>query len=145
MRARRFIIITGLAILMLLAGYPSGAAEKSIRIIANKDTPINSISINTLSEIYTGTKTKWDNGDKIFIALLKKGPSHTAFTKEVVGIPHKELTRIWKKAIFTGVGTPPSIVNTETEMIAFVASTKGAIGYISSDTSNENIKEISFK
>ena len=150
MGARRFII-TGFAMLMLLYGYPLDAAEKSeksvekVKIIVNKDTPINSISIDTLSQIYTGTKTKWDNGDKIFIALLKQGPSHTAFTKDVVGISHKKLVGIWKKAIFTGVGTPPSMVNSEMDMIAFVASTKGAIGYVSSSASNENVRVISFK
>jgi len=57
----------------------------------------------------------------------------------MIGMTPKKLIGVWKKVIFTGLGTPPKIVSTEAEMIQYVASTKGAIGYISASTPSENI------
>ena len=63
----------------------------------------------------------------------------------LIAMAPKKLIGIWKKVIFTGLGTPPKILSTEAEMVQYVASTKGAIGYICASTQPENVKVFKLK
>ncbi len=114
-----------------------------IFIIGNKSIVVNSLDHKTISEIFKAEKSKWHNNEKITVVMLKKGPIHETFVKNHVGITPKKLIRIWRKVIFTGMGNPPIICTSEADMIQTVAETKGAIGYIGTDTSNKNVKLIS--
>ena len=139
MPGKAFIFILSLMVSFFIFMSDVKAADEEILIIVNKETSIKSLGLNTLVDIYTNNKTKWDNGVKIRVSMLKKGPVHDAFSKEMIGMAPKKLVGVWKKVIFTGLGTPPKVVNTEAEMIQYVASTKGAIGYISAAAQPENV------
>jgi len=139
MRGKSFIFILSLQFFFIVDLPDLKAVEREILIIVNKETSIESLGLNTLVDIYTNNKTKWDNGEKIHVSMLKKGPVHDAFSKDMIGMAPKKLVSVWKKVIFTGLGTPPKVVNTEAEMIRYVASTKGAIGYISASVQPENV------
>ena len=138
------------AVLILLAvsfGFmiEAEAADEEILIIVNEETSIKNLSLNMLVDIYTNNKTKWDGGEKIYVTMLKTGPVHEAFSNQVIGIAPKKLISIWKKVIFTGLGTPPKVVSTGDEMIQYVASTKGAVGYISASAQPENVTVFKLK
>ena len=51
----------------------------------------------------------------------------------------------WKKLVFTGKGSMPESVNSEAELVALIAKTPGAIGYISADKVGDGIKAIPVK
>ena len=136
-KAFKFILIAMASFFIFMPDVK--AADEEILIIVNTETSIKNLSLNTLVDIYTNNKTKWDNGEKIYVSMLKKGPVHEAFSSQMVGMAPRKLVSVWKKVIFTGLGTPPKILSTEAEMIQYVASTKGAIGYISASTPSENV------
>jgi len=139
MRGKSFIVIL-IAMAFFFIFMPYGkAADEEILIILNNEISIETLSINTLVDIYTNNKTKWENGEKIHVCMLRKGPVNEAFSMRMIGMAPKKLIGIWKKVIFTGLGTPPKVVDTEAEMVQYVASTKGAIGYIRASTSSENV------
>jgi len=139
MRGRSFILIMIVMAALFSSMLEVEAADEEILIIVNKEISIKSLSLNTLIDIYTNNRTKWDNGEKIYVSMLKKGPVHDAFSNQLIGMAPRKLISIWKKVIFTGIGTPPKVLNSEAEMIQYVATTKGAIGYISASTSAENV------
>jgi ABC-type phosphate transport system substrate-binding protein len=112
-------------------------------IIANSGVAADSISSDAVSKIYLGKQTKWDDGSKIKVSLIKKGPSHDAFCSNLVGESSSKVSKVWKNVIFTGTGTPPKILKTEDKIVAYVAKTKGAIGYIDSGTAHEGVKTLS--
>ena len=122
-----------------------GAAGEEIIIIVNKEISLNHLDLNTVIDIYTNQKTKWGSGEKIHLSMLRKGPVHDQFSNQIIGIAPQKLVRIWKKVIFTGLGTPPKVVDTEAELIKYVAATKGAIGYIRASTPFENVKALELK
>jgi len=145
MQGKPFMLIL-IAIVSALSFIPeAGAGDQEILIIVNKETSIKTLGLNTLMDIYTNNKTKWDNGEKIYVSMLKKGPIHETFSNQMIGMEPKKLIGIWKKVIFTGLGTPPKVLTTEAEMIQYVASTKGAIGYISTSTPAESVKVFTLK
>ena len=139
MQKKSFLFtLIGILSLLLMAS-SAEAAKEDIYIIINPEVPVKNLGSNTLKDIYTNNKTKWESGDKIYITLLKQGPVHETFSKDMIGMPPKKLISLWKKVIFTGLGTPPKVVATEAEMVQFVASQKGAIGYVSGAALLENV------
>ncbi|MCP4346108.1 MAG: hypothetical protein GY795_11360 [Desulfobacterales bacterium] len=121
------------------------ANAEEILVIANPNVPSDSLDRGVISGIYHSRKTKWDNGNTILVAMLKKGVIHEKFARNIAGSTPAKLKNIWKKVIFTGTGRPPKIFRQESDMVRFVADTKGAIGYISASTPHEGVKVISIK
>ncbi|MDY6972286.1 MAG: substrate-binding domain-containing protein [Thermodesulfobacteriota bacterium] len=136
-----FLVVV--SVFLLAAG--NSALASGILVIANKSVPVDNLSSDAVSDIYLGHISRWNNGDSIRVVMLKKGPTHETFVREIVGGTPERLKQHWKKAIFTGTGTPPRVVKTEADMVDFVSSTRGAIGYIGSSVSHGGVKVIPVK
>ncbi|MDY6950552.1 MAG: substrate-binding domain-containing protein [Thermodesulfobacteriota bacterium] len=111
-------------------------------VVGNNSVPVDSLDQTTISNIYLGTKTKWDNGDAIQVVMLKQGPTHEVFAEKLVGTTPAKLRLFWKKAIFAGTGRPPKILKTQARVIEYVASTSGAIGYVDESEPTAEVKVI---
>ena len=114
-------------------------------IIVNKTVTISSIDKETVKNIYLGRKNQWDNGTKIYPVMLQGGQTHENFIANMVKKTTKQFSAFWKKAVFTGKGKPPKAFASEAELVAFVAQTDNAIGYIDSSTSHENVNVMAAK
>ncbi len=145
MKKNRLISFLSIMILIIVISPEVDSATGDLLIIAHKNTPVSRISPDALADIYSNSKTKWSNGDKIFVVMLKRGAVHEAFVHGLLGTTSKKLIAIWKRVIFTGVGTPPKIVRTEAEMLDYVANKKGSIGYISSKSVNNEVRVLSLR
>ena len=132
------IIFTALVFILLLSS-ASFAAEI---VIANNSVPVDALSKEKLKNIYLGKKSQWDNGNKIVVVMLKKGPVHENFIKNMVKKSAAQFSSFWKKLIFTGKGKPPKAFATEAELVKYVSETADAIGYIDEATAHENVKVI---
>jgi ABC-type phosphate transport system substrate-binding protein len=129
-------------ILFVAFSLPSFAAAVDLVIVANPEVPVNSLSRSALADIYKGYKGRWDNGQKIKVVMLKQGATHEAFAETMVELTPAKLKNLWKKVIFSGAGSPPKVVHSEAQCVAFVAATKGAIGYVSASTAIDGVKVI---
>jgi len=117
----------------------------SIIIIVNNNVPVEELDSNTISDIYLGNISKWENGDTIRITMLKKGKTHEKFVQEIINVSSTRLKNFWKKIVFTGTGNYPKIIIQEDDLVNYVSKTKGAIGYINNSTSHDDVKVISIK
>ncbi|MCP4403616.1 MAG: hypothetical protein GY801_40715 [bacterium] len=144
MKKRRLLVCV-FGSLALLIGLSTGncAQAEEILIIVHIDVGVEELAQKTISEIYLGTRTKWDDELTIRVAMLKKGETHEQFTKKIVKTTPSKLKSFWKKVVFTGIGTPPKIFKKEDDLVEFVAETEGAIGYITKETSHEEVKTVS--
>ncbi len=145
MKINRLISISGVMILSILLAPDVNSASEELLIITHRTTPVSHISSRELQDIYSNSKTKWSNNDKILIVLFLRGDVHEAFVNDLLRTTSRKLNSVWKRVIFTGVGTPPKIVRTESEMLEYVSNTKGAIGYINSKSINNKVKILSLK
>lgn len=135
-------ILAGVCLTLGLISFSSVQAEENILIIAHSKVPEESLSRATISDIYLGKKTKWENEHTIHVVMLKEGALHEAFVKNIVGTTPAKLKNYWKKVVFTGTGTPPKIFKTEKELIEFITENEDTIGYISASTPHEHVKVI---
>lgn len=100
-------------------------------VIVNSGVAEETLSKSDIEKIYTGKKSKWSDGSKIIFAGLKDGATHDSFLDTYVSKSPAKFKAYWKKMVFTGKGKPPKAFDTEEELMAYVAKTSGAIGYVS--------------
>ena len=118
---------------------------QELAVIVNPSTDVSSLTRSKLKNIYLGKKSSWGDGSAINFSILNSGPVHTAFLKTYVKKSPSQFSTFWKKAVFTGTGTPPKQLNNEKAMLDFVANNPGAIGYIDKANINDSVKEINIK
>ncbi|EGV19521.1 hypothetical protein [Thiocapsa marina] len=85
------------------------------------------------ARLYFGMRRRlWADGQPVKIYVLPDDhPLHIAFAKDLLGLFPSQLRTGWDRQIFSGTGQAPTTVANEEEMIRRVASTPGAIGYVS--------------
>lgn len=128
-------------ILVFAAGFTLQAQE-SVKIIVNDQVEIQTISHNTIQKIYLGKKQTWDNGLKIIPVMLSECPIQEIFLKEFVQRNYALFNAYWLRAIYTGTGVPPVTFSSESELIEYVRSTPGAIGYAANSTNSGELKTL---
>lgn len=125
----------------VLAFYPTARAQDVI-IIVNKQTSISQIPMSQLREIFTGTRSRFNDGGRAVPVLLKGGPVHEVFLNHYVADTPDEFRVRWRKAVFTGQGAMPKEFASEAAMLEYVAATPGAIGYVSRVTDPDAVKTL---
>lgn len=135
MQLVRFILA---AELVVIAGL--NAAADDIQIVANLSLQADSISREELRSVFLLRTKKLKNGSFVEPVLRKSGPAHDAFLKQYLERDSEEIRTYYQGLVFTGKAGMPKEVNSDAEVIAYVARTKGAIGYVSSESSTPGVK-----
>jgi ABC-type phosphate transport system substrate-binding protein len=132
----------------LLAALTIGAATApaaDIKVIANASVGASSVSVEDLRGVFLDTKSSLSDGSHVQPVLLKSGAVHEAFLKEYVGKTDAGLETYYRSLVFTGKGSMPKQLATDSEMVAYVEKTKGAIGYVAAGTNTANVKVLEVK
>lgn len=148
MRKRRRIAIffATAFIFVLLPGtvFTLQAASDDIIVIANKNVPETMLTPGDVKSIFLGEKSQWSNGRKIFFVLLKDYEVHNKFLAEFINKSVTQYNNHWKKLVFIGRGRTPTFFNSADQIIDYVSSVEGAIGYIPASRMDKNrVKPIS--
>jgi ABC-type phosphate transport system substrate-binding protein len=138
------LVTTFIVGIFLLFPCSVGADDgQNIIIITNKSVPADSLKQEDVKNIFIGKMTSWSNNEKINFATLPNGDEiHRAFLKKFVKRTPMQYSRYWKKQIFTGKGKTPKSFETEKDLLEYVATTKGAIGYITTGQISDGINDV---
>ena len=108
-----------------------GRANEAYEIITNPYVAEKAISKSSLRAIFGMRLHTWSDGSAIRVFVLPDdAPLHIAFSKEKLNVFPYQLRLAWDRLVFSGTGQAPDTVNSPEEMLAKVASTPGAIGYL---------------
>jgi len=90
------------------------------------------LSRESLSLIFRRRQTYWEDGTRIQpVNLPADNPLRQAFSSCILGRKPESMEDYWREMYFHGV-LPPHVLASEQAVMLFVASTPGAIGYVSS-------------
>ncbi|MFM2125450.1 MAG: hypothetical protein RL328_1901 [Acidobacteriota bacterium] len=103
-------------------------------IIANSSLGDAQITASDLKQIFLGVKTTV-GGQHVEPVVAQAGLAHRQFVLDCLGKSETGLKHYYRMALFSGRSSMPRAFATEDEIVAFVARTKGAIGYVS-DSAN---------
>jgi ABC-type phosphate transport system substrate-binding protein len=131
-----------LALGLVVATWQVAAAD--VQIIANSSVGTAELSAADVKEIFLGAKTAVAGVD-VAPVLASGGAAHEAFLSTFVGKSDQGLRNHFKTLVFTGKGSMPKSFASDAEIVKYVASTKGAIGYISGSADAGAAKRISVK
>jgi ABC-type phosphate transport system substrate-binding protein len=141
MRYLSFVLLA-----VLLCGFAATNVQAAgVVIVANNSVPESTINAGTLQKIFLGKKSSWSDKTKIVPVMIKSGSARNSFLKSVMKKSDNEFNTFWMQNIFAGKGTPPKTFNKESELVNFVSSTPGAVGFVSAGTSTSGVKTILIK
>ena len=110
---------------------PAAFAEASYRVIVHPGVKGTQIPRSTLSSIFLKQAPKWGDGSPVQpVDQSMRSSVRQSFAADVLQRTLVELQMFWSRRMATGV-TPPPVKQTDADVLAFVASTPGSIGYVS--------------
>lgn len=129
------LLVTGF---LLLASWTARAGD--VVVIANPSVTADSISLADLRSVFLLERSALKDGSFVAPVLQKSGTAHLAFLRRYLDRDQEEMRIYYQGLVFTGKGSMPKELNSDAEVIAYVAKTRGAIGYVSSLSSTEGVK-----
>lgn len=131
--------------LLVAAGWLGCAAcafASGIKIIANPSVKADSISASELKSIFLEEKLSLADGTHVEPVIEKTGAVHDAFLAEYLGKTDDDLQTYYSTLVFSGRGSAPRQLRSDAEVVAYVARTRGAIGYVGSEAKAEGVKTL---
>ncbi len=106
-------------------------SSAQVAVIANNSISESSISKDALAKIYALDMTKWSNGESVIAFGYKTEDVTVKAFYGYLGKSKKAYRKIWMKKMLSGDGQAPDALGSEDEILQKVASTPGAIGFVS--------------
>ena len=142
-----FYLKIGLVCVALLAGAWPAAALDGVVIIVNKSVAADRINDAALKDIYTGRTTYWADGQSVKLAVLDDQivDKTDAALEEISGMDTSRFKTFWQRMVFSGRGQMPKEIGDTAALVAYVASTKGAIAIVLADADLKGVKTLKVK
>ena len=121
------------------------AATPPIKIIAHADIKVSHLSSEDLRGVFLETKTSLADGSQVEPVLLKSGDVYAAFVRQYIGKTTAGLDSYYRSLVFAGKGAMPKAFASDAEVVAYVRSSKGAIGYVGGGTSTDGVNVLDVK
>lgn len=133
------LVLAGLS----LAGLARVHANAPFRVIVHHEVKGEKISRGTLSSIFLKRAPRWTDGSFIQpVDQSVRSDVRRSFTGDVLLQAVAEVQIYWQRRMSQGV-MPPPVKTSDQDVVAYVGSTPGAIGYVSVVTAlPESVKAI---
>jgi ABC-type phosphate transport system substrate-binding protein len=120
----------------LLSARVLGTAEKeAYKVIVNVANPETTISTERLSTLFLKNVRKWTNGTPVLpVDQSTTAPARIAFSKDVFDQPVMAIQSYWQDQMAHGREGPPPGKGSDREVMAYVETNVGAIGYVSPES-----------
>lgn len=138
MKSNCLPILTGFVILATLKVFAG-----DVKVIANPSVRAESISSIELKRVFLLQSRTLKNGSNITPVLQRSGPAHEAFLQQYLDRSSDEIRIYYQGLVFTGKGSFPRQFNSDAEVVAYIARTPGAIGYVSGAASTQGVDVLS--
>ncbi|NUO64259.1 MAG: hypothetical protein HOQ11_12270 [Gemmatimonadaceae bacterium] len=132
MRSRLLVLLAGVA---MLIGRPAAAQNNRFVLVVNAGNPTASLPTKDVSRIFRKDVTRWPDGSAIQpVELPAEAPARAEFTQRVHGKPVQAMVAFWQQQIFSGRAVPPLERKSDADVVEYVRSHPGAIGYVTAGT-----------
>ena len=115
--------------LLALVAAVAVPASAQVAVVAHPGVKDASADKATLVSIYSLEKAKWSDGAAVKPFDVKDDAVADAFYG-AIGQSSAQMKKVWMRKKLSGEGQPPVTVGSAAEVIAKVAATPGAIGFV---------------
>jgi TonB family protein len=131
---------TLLALAALTLSLTPCSAAADVEIIANPSVRSDFISTGEVRSIFLAESDSLKDGSHVEPVFERSGAAHETFLKEFLGLSSESLQNHYGALVFTGKSSMPKSFNSDAEVVAYVARTRGAIGYVSPSADTQGVK-----
>ena len=135
-------MLKALLLLIAVATTPL-AAQQGYVVIVNDANSVSSVSATELSRMFMKKLNRWQSGlDVVPVDQPESAAAREAFSAAVHGKAVSAVHAFWQQQIFSGRAVPPAEKASDEQVMAFVRSTPGAVGYVSAGASLSGVKRV---
>jgi len=110
-------------------------------IIGNNSMPDGVVDAAVAKKLWLGKMKKLPGVGKVKIVDQAKNSSiRNNFYTNVTSKNQSQIKAYWAKIVFTGKALPPKSLNTDSDVINLVKSSKNIIGYVDSASVDDSVK-----
>jgi ABC-type phosphate transport system substrate-binding protein len=127
--------VLGLA--FILAGPAQTPAADGFVVIVHPSVGGSSIKRADLAAVFLKKSLRWTSGGGLAVPVDQSGtsPVRKAFSEAVFQQPVAQVLQYWQKQMFSASRLmPPQVKSADADVVAFVAKTAGAVGYVTAGT-----------
>lgn len=130
-----------LVFLVCIAAAPAPSISTEYRIVVHPDNATHHLSASEISSLFLKKTEAWADGEAVEpVDLSADSAVRSAFSLDVHGRTASNIRSYWQQVIFSGKGVPPPEMTDDEEVVAFVRSHRGAIGYVSAEAALDGVK-----
>ena len=96
-------------------------------VVCHPTNPVTALTADDAKLIFLGSRTNWDHGAKIVVAVLE---GQDDLVNQLSGKSPSQFATHWKRLVFTGKAGAPKTFNKPEELVAFVTANEGAVGFV---------------
>ena len=105
--------------------------DAKVVIVVNSANPVSVMRREQVARMFVREVVAWDNGVEILpVDQLERSPSRVTFALEVQRQTVSSLKTYWQQRIFSGNESPPPERVSDSDVLTYVRSNAGAIGYV---------------
>jgi ABC-type phosphate transport system substrate-binding protein len=144
---RKLLSLLALGVVTLLAAPAVAAAQDGdVKVIVNSGNALTEISTADVAGLFLKKAAKFPGGVAAVPVDHPKGSAiRGVFSRKLLGRPATAVDAYWQQQIFAGGELPPAIKTTDDDVIAFVKTTPGGIGYVSAGAAVSGVKVLTVK
>jgi ABC-type phosphate transport system substrate-binding protein len=144
-----------LGVIVALAAWLFGAAgsqaladeaSPAFRLVVHPSNPQPGAERSFLADAFLKKTTRWEGGETIRpVDLRPTATARKSFTERILKRSVGAVRSYWQQRIFSGRDVPPPELDSDDEVLAFVAKYPGAVGYVSGSAKLKGVKELAIK
>ncbi|MFZ2269524.1 MAG: hypothetical protein WAV95_18265 [Azonexus sp.] len=140
MKSSRFRLLLAIAGLLLL---PVGSALAELVVVVNARNGVAVMTRNEVINIFFGRYRQFFNGVEAQpVDLVDAHPDRARFYSSLVGKDVSEVNAYWSRLIFSGRTQAPPRLNTSEEVLKWVSSHPGGIGFVELSKADARVRVV---
>ena len=130
-QALRFLALASLLVMAASLAPRRASAQSGFVVVVNITNPASNIGRSQLAALFTKKEQSWSDGTPAFpVDLPADDPTREAFTAAIHGKSAQAIRAYWQQQIFSGRQVPPPERDSDEQVLAYVRTTVGAVGYV---------------
>lgn len=118
-----------------VAACDAAANAPDYKIVVHVSRSASGLSRARIAGYFLKQTSEWPDGTPaVAVDLSATSAVRAAFSREILGRSLDGVLHYWQQQVLSGRSTPPRVRQSEEDLLAFIASTPGGIGYVAVDT-----------
>lgn len=127
----------------LIGLLPFSARAGDLVVIANSESGVSHLSKVQVINIFMGRSREFPNGrPAVPVDMPADNPTKALFYRVLVNRDLNQMAAYWSRFVFAGSTAPPYQAKSAQDVIEFVATHPGAVGYMESPVQDSRIRPV---